>query len=393
MKKFLLTLFLVSLAPLIFLAPSLLAEEPLYVTITSPEAGVPVFGEFEIVADVFPAEKVEEVEFFVDGRFAGRRTEPPFAVYFDVGQQNVSHRIEVVARGTAPSGEALLVTPRIRVDDEMDLSLQQLYVNVTRGGERLDGLSARSFTVLDNGEPQELVTFERGDVPLTAVLLVDSSSSMRGMRLQAALAGARHFADAMAPLDLAKVILFSDRVLHSTPFTGFSEVLSAGLGGVEADGGTAINDHLYASLKLVGERQGRQVIILLSDGVDVSSLLSMDDVAWAARRSQALIYWIRLGRRVRPPAYGTAWRGSRQNQHEVETLENVVRQSGGRIVVIDTVAQTCDAFAVILADLRGQYVLGYYPTTQKRDGSWHNVEVGVQRVDVEVRTRDGYLDQ
>ncbi len=328
----------------------------------------------------------------VDGRFAGRVTTPPYKVRFDVGQQNAEHRIEVVARGTGPPGEALLVTPPIRVDHEMELTLQQLYVTVTDNGGRVTDVGRSAFTVLDEGQALELVTFERGDVPLTAVLLLDASSSMWGDRLAAALAGARIFIEGMARLDLAKLLLFSDRVLHSTPFTGFAEILTAGLGGVEAAGGTALNDHLYMALKLLEERQGRRVVILLSDGADVTSVPAMRDVLWVARRSQALVYWIRLGRAVRSSGYRTAWRDPRQSRRELEQLEEVITQSGGRIEVIGTVAETGDAFARILADLRGQYVLGYYPSARRRDGSWHDVEVLVARPEVEVRTREGYLD-
>ena len=160
------------------------------------------------------------VEFFVDGRFAGRVTTPPYKVRFDVGQQNAEHRIEVVARGAGPPGEALLVTPGIRVDDEMELTLQQLYVTVTEDGERVTDVGRSAFTVLDEGQAQELVTFERGDVPLTAVVLLDSSFSMRGEHLRAALRGAGTFVENMRQLDQAKVIVFSDHMLATTPFTG-----------------------------------------------------------------------------------------------------------------------------------------------------------------------------
>ncbi len=145
------SLLAVSLLAVSLLAGAVHADEPLQVTITRPEPGQPIFGDVELAAEAWPADKVEVVEFFVDGRFAGRVTTPPYEVRFDVGQQNAEHRIEVVARGTGPPGEALLVTPGFRVDDEMELTLQQLYVTVTEHGERVTDVGRRAFTVLDEG--------------------------------------------------------------------------------------------------------------------------------------------------------------------------------------------------------------------------------------------------
>lgn len=366
--------------------------EELFVTITHPQPGVPVFGELELRAEVSPAEKVETVDFFVDGNFVARRETPPFQVEVDVGEKNEAHRFEVVARGVGISGRALLVSPAIRVDNEIDLGLQQLYVTVTRDDHRVLDLAQKEIAVFDEGIRQRLVTFETGSVPLTAVLMIDASESMKGDRLSVALDGARTFIDGMWSLDLAKVMLFSDRLLLSTPFTGFREVLTAGLGSVEATGGSSINDHLYLALRLLTQRQGRRVLVLLSDGLDIASALSLDEVAWTARRSQALIYWIRLGRPQEGVSIRSAWRDAKGHRLEEEALYRLVRRSGGRVEAIDSVAQAEEAFAKILAELREQYVLGYYPSESPGDGSWRRIEVRVDRRGVDVRTQEGYLD-
>ena len=214
---------------------------------------------------------------------------------------------------------------------------------------------------------------------------------MRGERLRVALSGARSFIDAMARLDQASLLLFAGRIVHATPFTGFPRVLASGLDGVEAGGGTALCDHLYAALKLLEERQGRRVVILLTDGVDTTSVLAMEDVLWAAQRSQALIYWLRLPLTARSGGFSSAWRDARGHRRQLEGLEEVVRRSGGRTVPLRAVEDAARAFTDILRELRGQYVLGYYPEPRRGDGRWRRVRVRAGG-GLEVRAREGYGD-
>jgi Ca-activated chloride channel family protein len=223
------------------------------------------------------------------------------------------------------------------------------------------------------------------------VLLIDASSSMRGRPLDAARRGARAFLGGTRSLDLTKLMLFSDAVLHSTPFTGFTGVLGVGLDAVEARGGTALVDHLYLALRHLEERQGRRVLVLLSDGIEVASTLDIEDVRWLARRTQAQIYWIRLGSRVR--GFRTSWRGEEENRRQVEGLEAMVRESGGRILPIEGIGAIELAFARVMAELRQQYVLGYYPGERRGDGSWREVLIRLDAPGLEARTRTGYIDR
>ncbi len=365
------------------------------VFIQNPRPMEGIFGEVDIRVEVLSAKPVAEVIFQVDGEVVGRRTSPPWNLRVDVGQDNVPHSFEVTARDVdGESASARVITRTIEVGLEMDLELQQLYITVTRGGDRVLNLPRQDFRVWDEGEEQEIVTFETGDVPLTAVLMVDTSSSMKGERLRTALRGAEAFVTGMRELDEASMVLFSDRLLHQTPFSSDPQVVARGLEGVEAAGGTALNDYMYAALKRLEAQQGRRVVILLSDGTDIESTLKMDDVLWKAQRSQALIYWIRLregettGMVV---ARTSGWRDQEGHTREMEGLERVVQQSGGRIVEINEIAAAAGAFREILSELRDQYVIGYYPSRNENDGSWHEVRVGVQGR-YGVRTREGYVD-
>jgi len=365
------------------------------VFLTSPKPQVGVFGEVTIEAEVLSSHPIVEVVFEVDGEVVGRRTEPPWQVTVDVGQDNVAHVFEATARDA--SGETAtgrVATRTIAVDMRLDLELQQLYVTVTRSGSAALDLPRGAFTVSDDGQRQELVTFERGDVPLTAALLVDTSLSMHGARIRAALEGANAFVTGMRDLDEASLILFSDRLLHQTPFTGDAAVVGRGLGTVQAQGGTALNDHLYTALKLLDRQQGRRVVILLSDGIDVESVLGIEDVLWKARRSQALVYWIRLQDQGAQAVTSrtSSWRDSAGHAAEISGLTRVVNESGGRVVDLDRIENAAGAFRVILQELREQYVLGYYPSANLNDGRWHKVQVRVDGFNLVVRSREGYVD-
>lgn len=365
------------------------------VFITSPPVGQLATGEVDFAVEVISGHPIREVVFRIDGREIARKTAPPFSVTVDVGQDNVEHLFEVSASDelgeTAHNSRR---TPSLRVDEEIELELQQLYATVTRGGQRVLDLDRGAFEVLDDGEPQTIVTFARGDIPFTAVIALDTSLSMKGRRLRQALNGAQSFVDGIRELDEASLLLFSDRLLHLTSFTNDSRSLAAGLERVEAAGGSAINDHLYLGLKLLDRRQGRRVLILLSDGGDIESALGVDELYWSAARSEALIYWIRPrhGDSDVLLSWSSAWRDADEHRRQFRGLERIVAESGGRIVEIGEIAEAPAAFAEILSDLRHQYVIGYYPTNRRDDGSWHQTRVRLVGAAGEVKVRKGYFD-
>ncbi len=383
------------LLPALLLVSGTAFAADLAVRIIEPAPGLPVHGRVTVAAEVTGDAPVEKVLFFVDGSLAAEALVPPWERVVEVGQENADHEFRVVAY--AASGDragATISTAAIAVDDAIDIELQQLYVTATRGGRRVLELNAEDFEVLDDGVSQKLVTFARGEVPITAVLLLDVSESMVGGRLDSALGGARAFIEGMRGLDEAKVVLFSDRLRRSVPFTAEKDVLVAALDGVTADGGTAVNDFLYMSLDLLDERQGRKVVVLFSDGADVHSALSMDTVVKKARTSSALVYWIHLQEAGgdEPPSFSSSWRDRDANADEFKMLEQAVNRSGGRAEILSSPEQIGPAFREIIAELREQYVLGFYPSRSRNDGSWHDVDVRVRGMGVRVRHRGGYLD-
>jgi len=363
------------------------------IAILEPKADAPVFGETMARVGVFPPDAaIDRVEFYLDDTFMGSDEDFPYEFPIDFGQQNTGHELLVVVRGSDGwTIERRVSTPAIATQDEVKVRLQQLYVTIERDGEPVKDLDRSDFEVRDGGARQQLVTFERGDVPFTAILLVDASVSMRGEALEKAIRGARTFASSMYPLDEAMLILFSDRTVYETPFTGFSSVLSLGLGAAEAAGYTALNDYLYIALKRLEERQGRRVIILLSDGFDVNSVLDIEAVREVARVNPTVIHWVFL----RDPEDTFAnkrsfWRSLAEQTNELKVLEETVLESGGSITPIDHVDQVVEAFQNILSELRDQFVLGYYPPPGSVVGEWREVDVRVDAASVDVRTRKGY---
>lgn len=394
------------LALLLLVAPALAAPPPaVTVRITSPLPGQPAFGAVQVKAVVRADTPITEVVFTVDGRDFARLGRAPFHAATDVGPDNVEHRFEVVAAtASGATGRAELVTPRIETDQEMKVELRQLYVRVHQGGEKVLDLRQEHFRVLDDGEEQAIVTFGRGDIPMTAMLLLDSSSSMQGARLAAAVEGARTFAAAMQPLDEAKLVVFSDRLVHTTPFSGVGEVLLAGLSRVRARGGTAVNDNLFLALALMDARQGRRVVVLLSDGADSHSVLAMPEITAKVRESQALVYWIRLEPDVpvsAPRALTSVWHDASWYRTQMSLLEEAASTTGGRVVVVRRADEIAPAFADIVRELREQYAIGYYPRGLRHDGGWRKVTVKVSRGWADkvargayaVATREGYADE
>ncbi|MFQ5527188.1 MAG: VWA domain-containing protein [Thermoanaerobaculia bacterium] len=393
-----------------------LAETAVVVRISSPAVGQPAVDRVDLAVEIeaFGIE-VERVDLEIDGRVVHRWDAPPYELTHDFGMSGRSRRIVVRVLGAeGPLAEAARVTPALRIDELVDLELQQIYVTVTdRKGKRVRDLARENFTIRDSDQKQEIVTFGVGQIPFTAMLLVDSSLSMRGRRLEAAQAAARGFVLGMRPLDQAQVVSHSDRVLRVTGVGGRDELTAELSVPFEAVGGTALRDHLYMATRVLESRQGRRTLVLLTDGWDQVSVLSIDKVRAAMRRSQSVLYWVRLAGdeptsfhmrsldpaklrefkaiRYQPPP--SSWVDEKLARQNYRGLEELVASTGGRIVVADSIAGMGGAVADVLDELHEQYAIGYYPSPSPGTGRWRPVSVKLNRRGLKVRTREGYVDR
>ena len=410
--------FFLLLAWLAFCAPELAASDvPVAVEFLEPEVGIALFDQVTVHLRVLGEESVDRVEVFVDGRAVGVLRQPPWKWEVDVGSENREHRFEAVVHARdGATVRSQLVSPAIQVHETVELELQQLYLTVTRRDRRVVDLESHDFTLRDDGKKQQIVTLAGGEIPFTALLLIDSSGSMGGKPLEAALQGARRFVNEMAENDEAKALITSDRVLQSTPWTDDPDLFTAPLESSQADGGSAILDHLFLAFQLLEERLGRRVLILLSDGWDQHSSLTVEQLRRVSRRSQAMLYWVRLGavdpelRRTIRPQYWvedsgsnsssltqriplSVWRDLPAKRRINRAFEEMVEESGGRVVPVADPNAIEGAFQEILDELRQQIAIGYYPEPRRNDGLWREVKVRVKRWGFDVRTRKGYVDR
>lgn len=389
-------------------APSWASGEAVRVEFLRPAGGTPVFDQVDVEARIESEQPIEKVELRFDGAVVGRKTEPPWQWSLDVGSRNRARVFYVdvfVESGLSYRAEHL--APRFEADEEINLDLRQLYATVTNGhGERVLGLSRDDFAIVDDSEIQELVTFEGGDVPFTAVLLVDGSQSVQRNAFDVVLRGARRFVQNLKQHDEVKIIFFGDRVTGSTRWSGLNDDFDARIESLSHEleplGGSALLDHLYLALLRAETRQGRRVVILLTDGWELHSVLSADQVEEAARRSQAQIFIVRRSRLVvnrlqlagpgRAAPIGSL-RDAKRTRRDFLRLQEIAEATGGRVLDIDGVDEVEGALQEILTELREQYALGYYPSNRRRDGSWHEVRIDVDARGLDVRSRGVYVDE
>lgn len=240
-------------------------------------------------------------------------------------------------------------------------------------------LAADDLVVVENGVEQSVDAFHDAVQPVTIMLALDSSGSMK-RSTDAAQEAARQFVTAMRPEDRLGMILFSDKANYVHPPTWLRELSLKAIDGYVATGGTALYDAMYDSLEQVARSEGRRVVVVVTDGRDENaasngpgSFHTWDDVLRLVRESEAAVYAVGLGSRV-----------------DRERLRRLTDVSGGVAYFPQDVTTLAADYAKILDELRRRYVIGYESTDRSRDGAWRTVEIESRRGGVHVRSRGGY---
>jgi VWFA-related protein len=266
---------------------------------------------------------------------------------------------------------------------------------VTREGRPLAGLEADAFEVLDNGRLQENVTLLSAGYPLSAVLLLDTSSSVRGDKLERLEHAASDFIDNLSEDDEVSVMTFGTRYRMSQEFTLDHDRARAAVSRMTALGGTALLDALFAATLSAEKGQGRPLIVLFSDGDDNASWLSTEELAVTARRSEAVIFsvratsgaGIRFGQTEHRPA---VFIENPRDEAGGRVLEAVAAATGGQVLSLGPTANVSEAFRDILDAMRTRYLLVYEPLDPSP--GWHHLEVRLKRgIRADVRAREGYF--
>jgi VWFA-related protein len=247
-------------------------------------------------------------------------------------------------------------------------------VVVTDKQDRLiTGLEKDHFKLFEDKVEQVITHFNTEDAPASIGIVFDCSGSM-GPKLQKSRAAVAAFLKGANPEDEFSLVQFADRAQMLVGFTTETEEIQNKLLQVQSKGRTALLDAMYLSLnEMRHAKNSRKALLIISDGGDNNSRYSFREVRDRVREADVQIYAIGIlepfsGRMRSPEEFaGPA------------LLDDLASHSGGRLFEVDDLNELPDIAAKVGTALRNQYMLGFSPSTPKRDGKYHSVKVTVAR--------------
>lgn len=269
---------------------------------------------------------------------------------------------------------------------KVDVKLVNVYVTVTDAhGSPVAGLKKENFAVLEDGIPQTISVFDKESVfPLSIALAIDTSLSTRH-DLPLEQASAKRFArDIMRPIDALSVFGFSEAVSQSVSYTADLKRINEGIDHIRLGAATALFDAVYLASRSLDRRQGRKVLVLITDGGDTISKIDYQQAARAAEEAEALVYSI-----IVVPIENSAGRETGGEHALIQLSED----TGGKYYYATSVSQLDDAFHQISDELRTQYLLAYYPVQRLANSQFRRIQVEIKAPGGEsyqVRHRVGY---
>lgn len=286
---------------------------------------------------------------------------------------------------------AALGAPGLAAQDpviRVDVQLVRHLVTVKDAQGRLVGsLQKEDFTVLDSGVPQSLSLFERQSAqPLSIALLVDASGSTakeKRYELESVSKFLRAVVREGNPQDAVSLYSFNWEVRQHVGYTRDVRSLDRLLRGLELTAGTSMYDALTIAGADVGEREGRHVVVVVTDGGDTASVRTYHDALRALHGADAVLYAV-----VVMPITNDAGR----NIGGENALTTLSRETGGRTFAPSANETFDQAFQDILRELRTQYLLGYYPQNlpEQRD-RFRRVQIKTRQDGLRVSSRAGYF--
>jgi Ca-activated chloride channel family protein len=354
------------------------SEGPSAIRILAPTGRDFVAGPTRLEATVESAQPGDRVEFFVDGRSVGAAEEEPWAVTWPADSLVRGHVVTaVLMRGGREVASGNVHTRDPGFTSTATVQAVALAPVVTdSGGRYVLGLSQRDFTVLDDGAPQNIDTFEATDSPLDVVLVLDVSGSMQS-KIGDAVRAASAFLDALKPEDEAALLTFNTTIVGSIDLTVDRGPLHAALRSARPDGETALYDVLAAALRKLKPLNRRKAIVVFTDGEDNRSRLSVDQVIAMARASEVSIYAIA--------------QGTDESKTLRVFLDRIAEETGGRSFFIGHIRRLGETFGAIITELRSQYFMTYVPAAGAKAHQWHEIQVRVARADARVRVKKEYF--
>lgn len=269
----------------------------------------------------------------------------------------------------------------------VDVRLVRVLATVKNAaGELVGALNREDFEIFDNGVPQQIAVFERHtEQPLSVALLVDTSGST-GKELKSEVASVGRFLKALFsegnPADAVALYSFNYQVTCHNHFTTNRSSIERSLKLLKAEAGTALYDAIYLAAADLERREGRHVMIVVTDGGDTVSVKNFHQALEAAQMADAVIYPVLI-----MPVTNPAGR----NIGGENALLTLAAATGGRVSFPSIGPELDAAFAEIIRDLRTQYLLGYYPKDVPPTANrFHRIEVRLRRPDLRVSARSGY---
>jgi Ca-activated chloride channel homolog len=240
-------------------------------------------------------------------------------------------------------------------------------------------LGAADLMVTEDGVEQTIESFYEASTPMSIVLALDGSGSMR-RALDAVKEAATTFVAALRPTDPLSLVQFADEVTLVHDFSTERQSSVEAIAAHRALGGTALFDALHESMALLGRQDRRRAVVLVTDGRDEDnpgtgpgSRRSLAEVLSQIRETETTIYTIGLGPNVDRAA-----------------LQQIADRSGGSAYFPEDVSRLAEQYQRVLEDLRRRYVLSYQSTNPKRDGSWREVTITTTAPGVSIRSRGGF---
>lgn len=274
-----------------------------------------------------------------------------------------------------------------RADLRIDTTEVRIPVTVTHQvtGKVVTGLEIINFELFEDKVKQELLSLTAEDAPVSVGVVFDASGSM-GSKLSKSRQAVAQFVRTANPQDEFFLVQFNDKPALTVPFTSEPEEIQNRLAFVQSKGATALLDGVYMAMnEMKKARNARKAILIISDGGDNSSRYTESEVKNAVREADVQIYAIGIFE----PGMG----GTTEERMGPGLLGELTEQTGGRHFAIQNLGELPDVAEKIGLELRNEYVLGYRPKNDARDGKYRKVEVKLVKVDklkLKSRARGGY---
>ena len=255
-------------------------------------------------------------------------------------------------------------------------------------GAPIGELDQKDFAVLADGIPQQISIFERQtDRPLSVALLFDSSPSVaKELKFEqdAAVRFIRNLLGHGAhPADRIAVFKFSDYVDEVQSFTASPVLLEKAVFSIRIHGGTSMYDALYLAAQRLERREGRKVVVIITDGGDTTSAMRFQQALEAVHLADGVVYSI-----IVVPITSDAGR----NLGGENALKTLSAGTGGLAFMQYSERDLDHTFRQIERDLRLQYLIGFYPRgIPSSPERFHRIELKTNRPEARVLARSGYF--